>query len=304
MTTLTQAALPSIPGRTTPASSESVNNAVKDRLKDSNNLSDVDNATISRTNLGLGNVDNTSDASKPVSSAQAGADNLRCLKTSNLSDVSSTVTAKSNLGMGNVNNTTDANKPISNATQVALNAKANTSGVTFTGSASGITPTSAAHLTRKDYVDGLPRVLKISYLSTSSYISGTGNVPADGTIPQISEGRQVFTGSHNRVSATSTLYFEFIGNLTLGVSTYGNMSLFLGGASNAVATNFFFSSGLDRTYSISLGHSQASGGTGPLFVEIRAGIHAAAVNMYINGISSGNLYGGNEKCVLKVTEYE
>ena len=92
-----------------------------------------------KSDVGLGNVDNTADASKPVSTAQQTALDLKA----NLSGPTFTGTVsgitKSMVGLGNVDNTSDANKPISTATQTALDLKAPLASPTFTGTVSGVT---------------------------------------------------------------------------------------------------------------------------------------------------------------------
>ena len=76
-----------------------------------------------KSDVGLGNVDNTADASKPVSTAQQTALDLKA----NLSGPTFTGTVsgitKSMVGLGNVDDTTDANKPVSTAQQTALDLK-------------------------------------------------------------------------------------------------------------------------------------------------------------------------------------
>jgi hypothetical protein len=111
---------------------------------------------FTKSDVGLGNVDNTTDAGKPVSTAQQTALDLKAnlagptfTGTVTMSDVSAndcsfnvvdihtlnltTAFTKSDVGLGNVDNTTDAEKPVSTAQQTALDLKANLAGPTFTG---------------------------------------------------------------------------------------------------------------------------------------------------------------------------
>ena len=68
----------------------------------------VGDVVLVKADLGLGNVDNTSDLNKPISTAtQAAFDAL----------------TKADVGLSNVDNTSDLNKPISTATQAALDEK-------------------------------------------------------------------------------------------------------------------------------------------------------------------------------------
>lgn len=92
-----------------------------------------------KAQVGLGNADNTSDANKPVSTAQQTALNLKA----NLASPTFTGTVggitKSMVGLGNVDNTADTTKPVSTAQQAALDLKAPIANPTFTGTVGGVT---------------------------------------------------------------------------------------------------------------------------------------------------------------------
>jgi microcystin-dependent protein len=94
---------------------------------------------ITKAMLGLGNVDNTSDLLKPVSTATTTALGLKA----NLANPVFTGTVggitKTMVGLGNVDNTTDLLKPVSTATTTVLGLKANLANPVFTGTVGGIT---------------------------------------------------------------------------------------------------------------------------------------------------------------------
>lgn len=105
---------------------------------------------LAKGDIGLGNVDNTSDASKPVSTATQTALDAKQPLDSDLTAIAAIAPAnddiiqrkagvwtnrtpaqvktdlvlvKADVGLGNVDNTSDADKPVSTATQAALDAK-------------------------------------------------------------------------------------------------------------------------------------------------------------------------------------
>ena len=88
---------------------------------------------LDKTAVGLANVDNTSDAAKPVSTATQTALNAKeAAITAGTTaqywrgDKTWQALTKTSVGLDQVDNTSDVNKPVSSATQTALNAKAAT----------------------------------------------------------------------------------------------------------------------------------------------------------------------------------
>ena len=129
------------------------------------------NIVIDKSDVGLSNVDNTSDLDKPISNAtqqainnvendvdglsnritdlsnntQQSLDDLKTTLTDNIFDVSENLklhigdkdnpheVTKAQVGLSNVDNTSDKNKPISDAAKQALDTKMDKSGGIFTG---------------------------------------------------------------------------------------------------------------------------------------------------------------------------
>ena len=77
---------------------------------------------VTKSQVGLGNVDNTSDINKPVSTAQQSA--IDAVNTSLTTHTSDTFNphnvTKSQVGLGNADNTSDINKPVSIAQKKAI----------------------------------------------------------------------------------------------------------------------------------------------------------------------------------------
>lgn len=119
--------------------------------------------------VGLGNVDNTSDVTK--NSAVATLTNKTLT-----SPVINTPTGivKADVGLGNVDNTSDANKPVSAALQTALDLKAPLVSPAFTGTVTGITATMV----------GLGNVNNTSDATKNSAVATLSNKTLDNTTVQ------------------------------------------------------------------------------------------------------------------------
>jgi hypothetical protein len=79
--------------------------------------------SLVKADVGLANVDNTSDVNKPVSTATQAELNLKAPLDSPVFTGTVTGIDKASVGLSNVDNTSDSSKPVSTAQQTALDAK-------------------------------------------------------------------------------------------------------------------------------------------------------------------------------------
>jgi hypothetical protein len=110
-----------------------INTALGDKANLANPTFTGTVAGITKAMVGLENVDNTSDASKPISTLTQSALDLKApLANPTFTGTVAGIT-KTMVRLGNVDNTSDANKPVSTAQQTALDLKVDIAGTLMTG---------------------------------------------------------------------------------------------------------------------------------------------------------------------------
>jgi len=110
---------------------------------------------INKSTVGLGQVNDTSDASKPLSDAAITALSLKAnisnpVFTGNVQGIT-----KAMVGLNNVDNSSDMSKPISNAVNSALNLKANLSGPVFSDNVTVTASLTATNLVASQNITAL-----------------------------------------------------------------------------------------------------------------------------------------------------
>ena len=125
---------------------------------------------ITKSMVGLANVDNTSDSNKPISTATQTALDLKATIASPTFTGTVNGITKSMVGLGNVDNTTDLLKPISTATQTALDLKASLNSATFTGTITLPNSTSIGNVSATEigYLDGVTSSIQTQLSSKAS----------------------------------------------------------------------------------------------------------------------------------------
>ena len=124
--------------------------------------------------VGLGNVDNTSNATERAATATLTNKTLTY-------PVINTPTGlvKGDVGLGSVDNTADTAKPVSTAQQTALDLKANLASPTFTGTVTVPTPTNNTDAATKLYVDTAVSGASISALNDIGDVTITAVATGD-----------------------------------------------------------------------------------------------------------------------------
>ncbi|SHG94048.1 hypothetical protein SAMN05443373_105149 [Flavobacterium granuli] len=224
---------------------------------------------ITKTMVGLGNVDNTTDLLKPISTATQSALDLKAdLASPTFTGTVSGIT-KTMVGLGNVDNTTDLLKPISTATQSALDLKADLASPTFTGTVSGITKT----MVGLGNVDNTTDLLKPISTATQSALdlkadlvspTFTGTVTASGTL---TTGVVTYPNSHG----TSGQVLSTTGSGTLAWTTpsttanaYSGVLPLANGGTGSATQNFV---DLSTTQTVAGAKTFSSAVTGSSFVK-------------------------------------
>ena len=217
------------------------------------------------------------------------------LKSSNnLADVASTAQAYANLVTSTVNTRGD---------MMAISSTS-VPGRIAVGSANTVlksdgTDPSFGALVVADLPNGT--ITQIATATTSAVNTGTTLMPADDTIPQITEGDEYITVTITPASATSTLIIQGVIFLANSSANDIAVALFQDSTAGALAAVIENGLGAGGVAPVTITHVMTAGTTSATTFRIRAGTNSSGT-ITLNGLSGSRLFGGVAATSLTVKE--
>jgi len=169
----------------------------------------------------------------------------------------------------------------------------------------GVGTTDTQTLTNKTLGSGtvLPTGTAVQVVSvqTSSYASTTTSIPFDNTIPQNTEGTELFTVAITPKSATSKLLISATLQMTQNPGGWVAIAIFQDSTANAVMATAAYLSSATGGFPVTLTSSMTSGTTSSTTFKLRYGPSASGTTS-VNSNGSGQLFGGVCISTMTVTE--
>ena len=147
------------------------------------------------------------------------------------------------------------------------------------------------------------RLIQIAHVADGEVATGTGTIPEDDTIPQITEGNQFITATITHMGTTTILCIRARIFVAVNAgSSQMTMALFQDSAVNALAVTSGLSNGVNTVIALDLEFFMLSGTTSPITFKIRAGSDAAST-MTFNGASGVRKWGGKLASTITIWEF-
>jgi len=147
------------------------------------------------------------------------------------------------------------------------------------------------------------KVVQVVNFQTGAAATGTGLIPIDDTIPQITEGNEYMTLAITPTNATNKLKITVVAMLSNDTSdAIIACALFVGATANALAVVSNRDSVVNEPCTLMLEHVIVAGVVSALTFRVRVGANSTSTTTF-NGISTTRRYGGVESSTISIMEY-
>ena len=154
-------------------------------------------------------------------------------------------------------------------------------------------------------VDTLQRsgnVVQVVNFQTGAVATGTTVLPADNTIPQITEGNEYMTLAITPTNSSNILIVEVAVLWATSVSAYVSTALFQDATAGALAATGNYAATANAFYTTYLTHKMTAGTTSATTFKVRLG-PAATSTVTFSGRGGLRYYGGVASSSITITEY-